>query len=174
MYSTQRATSSVLTHLLPYNGTAEGLMPCMQHGAEATVSRRTDDNAKAFQDFDAVKDNNRPLNINHAATARNDFLSRIGGSTQPGGSQGSSPEASLDLNYLPDSSTHSNQGELDIDTRNLIEVFLLSHTGLKHPRCSQPKALATMDRVVESLVIKHAIAYKGLSSLSSPDIVNVR
>jgi len=162
MYTTQRATSSVLTHLLPYNGSAEGL-PCMQHGAEATVSRRTDDNSKAFQDFEAVKDNSHsPFNFNLAATARNEFLSRIGGSTQPGGSQGSTPESSLDFVCLPDSVIHSTHGELDMATRNLIGVFLQSHTGLKHPRCSQPKALATMERVVNSLVIKHAIAYKGM------------
>lgn len=154
--STQRA--NVLNSLLPYNG-ADGFMPCLQHGAEEAVSRPPDDNSKAAQDFDTVKESSRvprPASFNHAATARNGFLSRFCGSTQ------ASPEPSLDFDSPPDSLIRPSRAVLDNDTRNLIGVFLLRHTGLKHPRCSQPKALATMDRVVKSLVKKHEIAYKGM------------
>jgi len=60
---------------------------------------------------------------------------------------------------------------LDVETRNLIVVFLRDHTGLSVSRLNrkQSKALSTMKRVVEDVIDKHRLAYNGMVSKLSLD-----
>ncbi|XP_062394827.1 induced myeloid leukemia cell differentiation protein Mcl-1b [Sardina pilchardus] len=158
----QRATASVINALLPYNGVVEdGFMQCIRRENEDSVSRPLANNMKAT-DFANGKDINRasrPTDLGRITTRSNAFSSRFSGSSQAGGSQASSPESSQDVDSLAEDSINS---QLVNDTRNLVEVFFRSYSGLKHTRCSQPKALATMDRLVKSLVVKHELVYKGM------------
>lgn len=160
----QRATASVINALLPYNGVVEdGLIQCIHRENEDSVSRPLANNMKVT-DFATGKDINRasrPTDLGRITTRSNGFSSRFSGSSQAGGSQASSPESSLDLDSLAEAEINSHE-QLVNDTTNLAEVFFRSYNDLKHPRCSQPKALATMDRVVKSLVVKHEIVYKGM------------
>lgn len=50
---------------------------------------------------------------------------------------------------------------LDMETREIIDTFLKNFTGLSHSKIGKKQVLSTMKRVVESLVVKHEIAYKG-------------
>lgn len=158
--SAQRATASVINTLLPYNGVVENGLQCI---CRDTVSRPTTNNLKTSKDLETVKDNRspRPTSIGRVTTSSNGFQSHFSGSAQAGGSNASTPESSLDFAPLSESLITPSRGVLEDDTRNLLNVFFRSYTGLKHPRCSQPKALASIDRVVKSLVTKHEIAYKG-------------
>lgn len=164
---TQRATTSVINTLLPYNNPIgeKEYMPCKQRENEDQVSRPLASTLKTT-DLATGKDNSRasrPTSLGRGTTSSNGFSSRFPGSTQAGGSQASSPESSLDMDTdsFQESENNAAHAQLENDTRNLLTAFFHSYNGLKHPRCSQPKALATMDRVVKSLVIKHEIAYKG-------------
>ncbi|XP_048010214.1 induced myeloid leukemia cell differentiation protein Mcl-1b [Megalobrama amblycephala] len=51
---------------------------------------------------------------------------------------------------------------LDVETREIIDTFLKNFTGLSHSKIGKKQVLSTMKRVVESLVVKHEIAYKGM------------
>lgn len=152
---TQRAPTSVFNTLLPYNAVVEnGYMPCIERKSEDQVSRPLANSLKTT-DLAAGKDNSRvsrPTSLGRVTISSNGFSSRFPGSAHGGGSQDSSPESETSTEYA----------QLENETRNLLTVFLQSYNGLKHQRCSQPKALATMDRVVKSLVRKHEIAYKGM------------
>ncbi|XP_076136154.1 induced myeloid leukemia cell differentiation protein Mcl-1b [Alosa pseudoharengus] len=159
----QRATASVINTLLPYNGVVEeGLMQCIHRENEDSVSRPLTNNMKATGTGKDKHRASRPTDLGRITTLSNGFSSRFSGSSQAGGSQASSPESSLDLDSLPESSINNSHELLENDTRNLVDVFFRSYNGLKHPQCSKPKALATMDRVVKSLVVKHEIVYKGM------------
>lgn len=50
---------------------------------------------------------------------------------------------------------------LAVETREIIDIFLKNFTGLPHSKMEKKQVLSTMKRVVESLVVKHEIAYKG-------------
>lgn len=151
---TQRATASVINTLLPYNAVVEnGYMPCIERKSEDQVSRPLANSLKTT-DLAAGKDNSRasrPTSLGRVTISSNGFSSRFPGSAHAGGSQDCSPESETSTEYA----------QLENETRNLLTVFLQSYNGLQHQRCSQPKALATMDRVSKSLVRKHEIAYKG-------------
>lgn len=49
----------------------------------------------------------------------------------------------------------------EMETRETIDIFLKNFTGLPHSKIGKKQVLSTMTRVVESLVVKHEIAYKG-------------
>ncbi|XP_043116670.1 induced myeloid leukemia cell differentiation protein Mcl-1b [Puntigrus tetrazona] len=51
---------------------------------------------------------------------------------------------------------------LEMDTRDIIDIFLKSFTGLPHSKNGKKQVLATMKRVVDSLEVKHEKAYKGM------------
>lgn len=72
------------------------------------------------------------------------------------GLQGSVPSSpGSDCEEMDDSSS------LDKETRETIDIFLKNFTGLPHSKMEKKQVLSTMKRVVESLVVKHEIAYKG-------------
>lgn len=74
-----------------------------------------------------------------------------------GGSVPSTPESDCEEidNYT------SSKAALDMDTREIIDAFLKQFTGLSHSRCVKKQVVSTMKRVVDSLVVKHEIAYNG-------------
>ncbi|KAL0171863.1 hypothetical protein M9458_032174, partial [Cirrhinus mrigala] len=49
---------------------------------------------------------------------------------------------------------------LERDTREVIDIFLKDFTGLPHSKSGKKQVLSTMKRVVESLAVKHELAYK--------------
>ncbi|KAF4103102.1 induced myeloid leukemia cell differentiation protein Mcl-1b [Onychostoma macrolepis] len=52
---------------------------------------------------------------------------------------------------------------MEMDTREIIDIFLKTYTGLPHSKKSgKNPVLSTMKRVVDSLVVKHELAYKGM------------
>ncbi|XP_056089082.1 induced myeloid leukemia cell differentiation protein Mcl-1b [Rhinichthys klamathensis goyatoka] len=51
---------------------------------------------------------------------------------------------------------------LEMETRETIDIFLKNFTGLPHSKIGKKQVLSTMKRVVESLAVKHEIAYKGM------------
>ncbi|XP_056331528.1 induced myeloid leukemia cell differentiation protein Mcl-1b [Danio aesculapii] len=51
---------------------------------------------------------------------------------------------------------------LDMDTREIIDTFLKIFTGLPHSKSGRNQVLSTMKRVVDSLAVKHELAYKGM------------
>ncbi|XP_016309053.1 induced myeloid leukemia cell differentiation protein Mcl-1 homolog [Sinocyclocheilus anshuiensis] len=51
---------------------------------------------------------------------------------------------------------------LEMDTREIIDIFLKNFTGFPHSKSGNKQVLATMNRVVESLVMKHELVYKGM------------
>ncbi|XP_067304607.1 induced myeloid leukemia cell differentiation protein Mcl-1b [Pseudorasbora parva] len=51
---------------------------------------------------------------------------------------------------------------LDMETRETIDIFFKNFSGLPHSKTGKKQVLSTMKRVVESLVVKHEIAYKGM------------
>ncbi|KAK7147238.1 hypothetical protein R3I94_009932 [Phoxinus phoxinus] len=55
-----------------------------------------------------------------------------------------------------------NYTSLEMETRETIDIFLKNFTGLPHSKIGKKQVLSTMKRVVESLVVKHEIAYKGM------------
>lgn len=55
-----------------------------------------------------------------------------------------------------------NYTSLDTETRETIDIFLKNFSGLPHSKIGKKQVLSTMKRVVESLVVKHEIAYKGM------------
>jgi len=60
----------------------------------------------------------------------------------------------------------TSQEVLDIETRQLLGIFLREHSGLSVSRCNrnQRKPLSTMKRVVDDVIDKHRLAYKGMIS----------
>lgn len=50
---------------------------------------------------------------------------------------------------------------LEKDTRENIDIFLKSFTGLPHSKSGKKQVLSTMKRVADSLAVKHELAYKG-------------
>ncbi|XP_016399306.1 induced myeloid leukemia cell differentiation protein Mcl-1 homolog [Sinocyclocheilus rhinocerous] len=75
------------------------------------------------------------------------------------GSVPSSPEP--DCEEVQDEYT-SIYDALEMDTREIIDIFLKNFTGFPHSKSGNKQVLATMNRVVESLVVKHELAYKGM------------
>lgn len=76
------------------------------------------------------------------------------------GSVPSSPES--DCEKTPDEYTSNRiYDALEMDTREIIDIFLKNFTGLPHSKRGNKQVLETMNRVVESLVVKHELAYKG-------------
>ncbi|XP_016144699.1 induced myeloid leukemia cell differentiation protein Mcl-1 homolog [Sinocyclocheilus grahami] len=75
------------------------------------------------------------------------------------GSVPSSPEP--DCEEVQDEYT-SIYDALEMDTREIIDIFLKNVTGFPHSKSGNKQVLATMNRVVESLVMKHELAYKGM------------
>ncbi|XP_059424002.1 induced myeloid leukemia cell differentiation protein Mcl-1b [Carassius carassius] len=74
------------------------------------------------------------------------------------GSVPSSPETDCEeINDYTSSYT-----ALEMDTRQIIDSFLKSFTGLPHSKNGKKQVLSTMKRVVDSLVVKHELAYKGM------------
>lgn len=55
----------------------------------------------------------------------------------------------------------SSNPALDMDTRDIIDAFLKQFTGHSHSKCVKKQVVSTMKRVVDSLVLKHGIAYNG-------------
>ncbi|XP_016343500.1 induced myeloid leukemia cell differentiation protein Mcl-1b [Sinocyclocheilus anshuiensis] len=51
---------------------------------------------------------------------------------------------------------------LEMDTREIIDAFLKSFTGLSHYKSGKKQVLSTMKGVVDSLAVKHELAYKGM------------
>ncbi|XP_039535295.1 induced myeloid leukemia cell differentiation protein Mcl-1b [Pimephales promelas] len=51
---------------------------------------------------------------------------------------------------------------LEMETRETIDIFLKNFTGLPHSKIGKKQVLSTMKRVVETLMVKHEIAYKGM------------
>uniref|UniRef100_A0A8C2A7Q5 MCL1 apoptosis regulator, BCL2 family member b n=1 Tax=Cyprinus carpio TaxID=7962 RepID=A0A8C2A7Q5_CYPCA len=74
------------------------------------------------------------------------------------GSVPSSPESDCEeiVDYSPVCAA------LEMDTREIIDIFLKSFTGLPHSKSGKKQILSTMKRVVDSLVVKHELAYKGM------------
>lgn len=50
---------------------------------------------------------------------------------------------------------------LEMDTRETVDIFLKSVAGLPHSKSGKKQVLSTMKRVVDSLALKHELAYKG-------------
>uniref|UniRef100_A0A8C1Y6A5 MCL1 apoptosis regulator, BCL2 family member b n=1 Tax=Cyprinus carpio TaxID=7962 RepID=A0A8C1Y6A5_CYPCA len=77
------------------------------------------------------------------------------------GSVPSSPES--DCEKTPDEYTSNRiYDALEMDTREIIDIFLKNFNGLPHSKRGNKQVLETMNRVVESLVVKHELAYKGM------------
>lgn len=156
---------NLINTLLPNNPVVEKGCICIQGENEGQVSRPLANTLKNTDLATGKQENSRasrPTTLGRGTTVSNGFSSGFPGSPQAGGSQASSLQSSLDFDSSPESevSAHAH-AQLEHETRNLLTVFLQKYNGLKHQRCSQPEALATMDRVVKSLARKHEIAYKG-------------
>ncbi|KAK2902932.1 hypothetical protein Q8A67_007645 [Cirrhinus molitorella] len=72
------------------------------------------------------------------------------------GSVPSSPETDCEDAYT------SVYTALEMDTREVIDIFLKNFTGLPHSKAGKKQVLSTMKRVVDSLAVKHELAYKGM------------
>lgn len=70
------------------------------------------------------------------------------------GLQGSVPSS-------PGSDCEEDYTSFEMETRETIDIFLKNFTGIPHSKIGKKQVLSTMKRVVESLVVKHEIAYKG-------------
>lgn len=58
---------------------------------------------------------------------------------------------------------------LEMDTRENIDIFLKSFSGLPHSKSGKKQVLSTMKRVVDSLAVKHELAYKGMIARLNPE-----
>ncbi|XP_026083226.1 induced myeloid leukemia cell differentiation protein Mcl-1 homolog [Carassius auratus] len=76
------------------------------------------------------------------------------------GSVPSSPEP--DCEKIPHDYNTSTYDALEMDTREIIDIFLKNFTGFPHSKSGNKQVLATMNRVVESLAVKHELVYKGM------------
>lgn len=68
-----------------------------------------------------------------------------------------SPDSHLSVPEFP-----TEEAKLERETRELIVSFYRSYIGLSRSERSRHKALGTMKRVVDDVLIKHAIAFKGM------------
>ncbi len=73
------------------------------------------------------------------------------------GSVPSSPET--DCEEMDDYT--SINAALEMDTREIVDIFLKNVAGLPHSKSGKTQVLSTMKRVVDSLAVKHELAYKG-------------
>lgn len=82
-------------------------------------------------------------------------------SEDEGGSLPCTPESHSadgpDLSKCP----AGDEAALDADTRQLLSCFMADFTGTRRAQWRESKALATMKRVVGSLMEKHRYVYKG-------------
>ncbi|XP_052000007.1 induced myeloid leukemia cell differentiation protein Mcl-1 homolog [Xyrauchen texanus] len=80
-----------------------------------------------------------------------------------GGLQGSEQSTpGLDGEEMDDVFTPTPDTALIMDTREIINIFFKDFAGLSHAKGGKKQVLSTMKSVVESLVVKHEIAYKGM------------
>jgi len=78
-------------------------------------------------------------------------------SSDDDGSLPTSPDSQLSMPEFPTEET-----ELERDTRELICSFYRIYTGLSRPERNRHKALGTMKRVVDDVLTKHSITFKGM------------
>ncbi|XP_061573542.1 induced myeloid leukemia cell differentiation protein Mcl-1b [Cololabis saira] len=103
-------------------------------------------------------------------------VSSISGYTEPkylrsddseGDSLPCSPELQSPSGQSP--AGHAVDELLEEETRQLVRTFLRDFVGLSLNKCSESKALATMNRVVEDVLAKHRYAYNGMIKKLSLD-----
>lgn len=89
------------------------------------------------------------------------YLSKMIRGDSDGGSLPSSPDQQSDSDSEAHCVCSGIDDVLENLTRSLIRQFMREYTGLSKPQMSESRELSTMKRVVDGLLEKHNIAYRG-------------
>ncbi|XP_046893666.1 induced myeloid leukemia cell differentiation protein Mcl-1b [Hypomesus transpacificus] len=167
-FLTKRATASVYNLLVPpQNGVVE-----MHYGTATGAPSKMDNQMETLTSDNPV----RPKILGVHSACKSGILENHGSLQKINDDEGSlpcTPELSSSMEYGLDltSSCPSGDKVLEHDTRELIGSVLLDYTGQSGSQRSrnQSKSFSTMKRVVEDVIEKHQLAYKGMISKLSLD-----
>ena len=159
-FLTKRATASVYNLLVPpQNGVVE-----MHYGTATGAPSKMDNQMETLTSDNPV----RPKILGVHSACKSGILENHGSLQKINDDEGSlpcTPELSSSMEYGLDltSSCPSGDKVLEHDTRELIGSVLLDYTGKSGSQRSrnQSKSFSTMKRVVEDVIEKHQLAYKG-------------